>query len=53
VKVAEGWVDERSAAECGFAPSGFFPMNFDQEFALMELDLVAVRRVDSARSPVP
>jgi FkbM family methyltransferase len=36
-------------AERGFVPSGFFPVNFDQRFALMELDLVAVRKVDSAR----
>lgn len=30
-------------AERGFVPSGFFPVNFDQGFGLVELDLVAVR----------
>jgi hypothetical protein len=40
-------------AECGFVSSGFFPVNFDQRFALMELDLVAVRGAGSASSPSP
>lgn len=35
-------------AEHGFVPSGLFPVSFDQGFALVELDLLAVRRADSA-----
>ena len=36
----------------GFVPSGLFPVNLDQRFALVELDLVAVRRADSTSNPV-
>jgi len=36
----------------GFVPSGLFPVNLDQRFALVELDLVAVRRADSTGNPV-
>jgi hypothetical protein len=35
-------------AERGFVPSGLFPVNIDRRFALVELDLVAVRAVDGA-----
>jgi hypothetical protein len=30
-------------ADCGFIPSGFFPVTFDPALALIEFDLVAVR----------
>jgi FkbM family methyltransferase len=33
-------------AERGFVPSGFFPVDLDQRLAVVELDLVAVRRAD-------
>lgn len=35
-------------AESGLVPFGFFPVSLDQRFALVELDLVTVRRADSA-----
>ena len=35
-------------AEAGFVPSGLFPVTLDQRLALVELDLVAVRRADPA-----
>lgn len=37
----------------GFVPSGLFPVNLDQRFALVELNLVAVRKADSTGNPVP